>query len=100
MGDNFIPEGNKVPDQILHRNALILGGPGLGKSLLAKQVAILCIENEVPIIVEAIQFSKNIEPHLDSEHGLATSTFEEVEHVLQFFFDPQNVKNMQGGLTL
>lgn len=80
IDNNLISNGDAIPDQILHGNALIIGGPGLGKSLLAKRVATLCIDdNEVPIIVEAIQFSKNIEPQLDSEHGLAGSTFEDLE---------------------
>lgn len=80
IGDNVFPDANQIPDATLKQNVILLGRSGFGKSLLAKHIAIGCLENsEVPFIVEAIQFSKNIDPHFDSEHGIVSSTFNEVE---------------------
>jgi DNA replication protein DnaC len=64
----------------LKQNLIILGGSGRGKSLLAKYIGVQAIDSgEIPIMVEVIQFSKQIEPHFEKDEDVSTVSFKEIE---------------------
>jgi hypothetical protein len=71
---------NNTVDILLTSNIQIVGGSGRGKSLFAKTVATKVIgEEKVPIIIEAIQYVKQINPDGEKGGGFTSFSFREID---------------------
>ena len=87
----IIPSEFRIENQILNfsdtdfqkalmQDIIILGPSGCGKSLLATYIGVKVIDDGViPIVIQAVQFSQQIEPSLEDGTGLLSMGFNDID---------------------